>query len=459
MSEAHALFRAECHIRLPGGVLVLAPPNAFGSGATSIAVPADGPGRLRLLAGHAEAFARLRADWAGLGLPGVPGRLSDAEMLALLDRAIASHRLGVAFFPRPVDPLDRIAADTIPRQPAPAAQVAAKAVRDMSRAERIEAALKRVPAHLTGALKDAFLGLISPTSIAITVAAFAGLAVAQFFGYGEAADAVLAAIAYGIAGLSGVRALYDMVAATVNAATATTDTEIDAAALRLANAFVVLGIAFLTIFITRAARKAAQARAAQSAPVRDDPPAPARQAGRSAEQQRRALPPPKDASAPATPADEAAALPGHGNARHGAQTTLDQQTTRVQTGVAPDGALAPTPRATRFDSPEAELDAVSRAQSGTAGRIADGTTNDSIRVGPDGVARLPRDSSVVTGYPGGYGSGVEVMRDPVTNARLPGSPVMPTGQDPNALVVLQKNPANGVWEPITQYPTNKPPDP
>ena len=36
---------------------------------------------------------------------------------------------------------------------------------------------------------------------------------------------------------------------------------------------------------------------------------------------------------------------------------------------------------------------------------------------------------------------------------------MPTGQDPNALVVLQKNPANGVWEPITQYPTNKPPDP
>ena len=82
----------------------------------------------------------------------------------------------------------------------------------MSRSERIEAALKRVPAHLTGELKDAFLGLISPTSIGITVAAFAGLAVAQFFGYGEAADAVLAAIAYGIAGLSGVRALYDMVA-------------------------------------------------------------------------------------------------------------------------------------------------------------------------------------------------------------------------------------------------------
>jgi hypothetical protein len=263
MSEAHAAFRAECHIRLPGGVLVLAPPGAFGLGAVSVASVADGPGRLRLMAGHAEAFARLRADWVGLGLPGLPGRLSDTELLALLESAIASRRLAVAFFPRPVDPLDRLAADTIPRQPAPAAPVAAKSVRDMSRSERVEAALKRVPAHLTGELKNAFLGLISPTSIGITVAAFAGLAVAQFFGYGEAADAVLAAIAYGIAGLSGVRALYDMVAATVDAATATTDAEIEAAAVRLANAFVVLGMAFLTIFITRAARKAAQARAAK----------------------------------------------------------------------------------------------------------------------------------------------------------------------------------------------------
>jgi hypothetical protein len=458
MSEAHAAFRAECHIRLPGGVLVLAPPGAFGLGAVSVASVADGPGRLRLMAGHAEAFARLRADWVGLGLPGLPGRLSDTELLALLESAIASRRLAVAFFPRPVDPLDRLAADTIPRQPAPAAPVAAKSVRDMSRSERVEAALKRVPAHLTGELKNAFLGLISPTSIGITVAAFAGLAVAQFFGYGEAADAVLAAIAYGIAGLSGVRALYDMVAATVSAATATNDAEIDAAALRLANAFVVLGMAFLTIFVTRAARKAAQSRAAANAPVPKDTP-PARSAGRSTDQPQRALGPPKDETVPATPADQAANLSGHGNGRHGSQTTVSQQTTRVQTGVAPDGALAPTPRATRFDSPEAELDAVSRAQSGTAGRIADGTTRDAITVGPDGVARLPRDSSVVTGYPGGYGSGVEVMRDPVTNAPLPGRPVVPTGQDPNALVVLQKDPATGVWEPITQYPTNKPPSP
>jgi uncharacterized membrane protein YuzA (DUF378 family) len=248
---------------------------------------ADGPGRLRLMAGHAEAFARLRADWVGLGLPGLPGRLSDTELLALLESAIASRRLAVAFFPRPVDPLDRLAADTIPRQPAPAAPVAAKSVRDMSRSERVEAALKRVPAHLTGELKNAFLGLISPTSIGITVAAFAGLAVAQFFGYGEAADAVLAAIAYGIAGLSGVRALYDMVAATVSAATATNDAEIDAAAVRLANAFVVLGMAFLTIFITRAARKAAQSRAAASSDAppsatTDAPPAQRRATSRGA---------------------------------------------------------------------------------------------------------------------------------------------------------------------------------
>ena len=202
MSEAHTLYRAECHIKLPGGVMVVARPEAFGLGRTTLAV--FGVARLRLLAGHPEAFARLRADWDGLGLPGVPGRLSEADITALLGNAVNSGRLVVAFFPTPTDPLDRIAADALPRQPAPAAPATTRAVRDMSRSERVEAALKRVPAHLSGPLKDAFLGLISPTSIAITVGAFVALAVAQFFGYGEAADAVLAGIAYGIAGLSGV---------------------------------------------------------------------------------------------------------------------------------------------------------------------------------------------------------------------------------------------------------------
>ena len=238
------------------------PPGAFGLGADSLAAGFDSAERLRWLAGNPDAAARLRTGWNGLGLAGVPGRLTDRDMVSLLGSAVASHRLALAYFPRPIDPLDRINADRLPRAALPVAPVTARAVRDMSHTERVEAALKRVPGHLTGALKEAFLGLISPTSLVITVTTFAGLAVAQLAGYGEVADAVLAAIAYEIAGLSGVRALYDMVAATVNAAMATSDADIDAAAARLAGAFVTLGMAFLTIFLTRAARKAAQSRSA-----------------------------------------------------------------------------------------------------------------------------------------------------------------------------------------------------
>ena len=145
------------------------------------------------------------------------------------------------------------------------------------------------------------------------------------------------------------------------------------------------------------------------------------------------------------------ALPGHGNARHGTQTTIMQQTTRVQTGLAPDGKIAPTTMATRFDSSEAQLDAVNRALSRTNARDANGLIPHEIAVAPNGSARLPRDQSVVTGYSGGYGSGVQLQK-PVA----PGRPVTATGQLPNALVVLERQPATGQWHPVTQYPTNKP---
>jgi len=171
--------------------------------------------------------------------------------------------------------------------------------------------------------------------------------------------------------------------------------------------------------------------------------------------------PPKLLSAPAEPpvptaAEQVDALPGHGNARHGSQTTIAEQTTRVRTDVAPDGQIAKTSRATRFDSPEAQLDAVNRAQARTANRVATGQKGTTISVNPQGVARLPNDVSVVTGHPGGYGSGVEVIRDPVTGQPLPSRPVQPTGQDMNALVVLRYNPASGNFEPYTQYPTSDP---
>jgi len=157
-----------------------------------------------------------------------------------------------------------------------------------------------------------------------------------------------------------------------------------------------------------------------------------------------------------TPAQEVADLPGHGNVRHGTKTTLAEQTTRAQTGIAPDGQQANTTRATRFDSDEAQLDAVNRAKARTAARVATGQQSTAIVVKPNGVATLPSDAAVVTGRPGGYGSGVEVLRNPTNNQPLPGRPVQPTGQDMNARVVLRYSPLSNTFEPYTQFPTNEP---
>lgn len=269
MSAALSAEAAPCEVRLPGGVLLVAPLRAFGAGAAGASQPAASA-RLRRMLGHPEAFARLRADWDGLRLGGDPVRMAPAAIVSALDAAVAAGRLGVVWLPESTDPMDRPGLSQVPPGAAVAAAAPQRAVRDMTRAERIEATLKRVPNYLTGDLKEAFLGLISPTSIAVTVGAFVALAVGHFFGYGEAVDAALAVIAYAIAGLSGLRALYDMVAATIDAATAGSDADIESAARRLAGAFVVLGMAFLTIFIARAARKAARTRASAN-PAADEP--------------------------------------------------------------------------------------------------------------------------------------------------------------------------------------------
>ena len=171
--------------------------------------------------------------------------------------------------------------------------------------------------------------------------------------------------------------------------------------------------------------------------------------------QPRMLPAPKE-EPPPTAQQRVEDLPGHGHNRHGSQTTIQQQTTRVQTKIAPDGEVAATPVATKFDSAEAELDAVQRAQARTAQGVANGQVSNTIEVAPNGTAKLPVDRSIVTGFPDGYGSGVEVIRDPITGKPLPGRPVQPTGQLPNAKVILQYNPATGSWDPVTQFPSGDP---
>ena len=157
-----------------------------------------------------------------------------------------------------------------------------------------------------------------------------------------------------------------------------------------------------------------------------------------------------------TPGQQAEALPGHGDTRHGDRTTLPQQDTRLRTGMTPDGEFVPTSKATRFDSPEAQLDAVRRAIELQEARERAGLVRDlAIRLRPPGSAKpavLPREPVVVTGYPGGYGSGLR------RQGSGPGMRTVPTGQWPNARVVLERDPTTG-WRPVTQFPTNEPPTP
>lgn len=143
---------------------------------------------------------------------------------------------------------------------------------------------------------------------------------------------------------------------------------------------------------------------------------------------------------------------GHGHADHGPQTTIKQQMERVQTGKTPSGRNSRSPRSTRFNSSEAEADAMSRAR-----QHLKSSNPPKTRVNPTTGSVEPGEHVVVVGgKKGGYGSGVEALRDangkPFTG---PMRPVRPTGSDPNAKVVFRTD-AKGNWYEVTRYPTNGP---
>lgn len=151
----------------------------------------------------------------------------------------------------------------------------------------------------------------------------------------------------------------------------------------------------------------------------------------------------------------------HGYGDHGAQTTNPQHSTRVQTGVTPSGRNGPkVGRATRFDTPELQLEANGRAR-----RLMnrDAPTTPTTRVNAHGTT-MPNDVGyVVEGPRGGYGSDVEVQRGPANpttgqpGAPLPGRPTQASPQQPRAQVYYRYNETTGQWRPRTSYPTDLPP--
>ena len=147
---------------------------------------------------------------------------------------------------------------------------------------RIRLLLERTPQYLSKDLAAAFAKLVTVEALAGIAAAFAVLLAAQFFGVGEVADAALAWWAYTQAGFSGVYGLYEAMRAVVTAVRAKDDATFDRAVRQFADGLAAVGVALLTVVVTRAVRRqrsfgdgessSSSTPAPNGKPVRSQPP-------------------------------------------------------------------------------------------------------------------------------------------------------------------------------------------
>jgi hypothetical protein len=164
---------------------------------------------------------------------------------------------------------------------------------------------------------------------------------------------------------------------------------------------------------------------------------------------------------------------GHGHARHGFETTEEQQAERVRSGRYPDDPYGPIPwrrpigRASRFGSPEQEAEALGRGRRALDADIANGaivekfpdpSTGQPTYVDP--VTREPARQPVTVGTnrPEGYGTSQVVRRQPAPNdalnldqngnrVALPSSTLLR-----EANVVYEYVPSTGEWRTVTAHP-------
>ncbi len=260
-------------IRSGDGIVLIGPPGLFPSAVRAhrrryAAMPA--------LFGHPGAVTRLRGKWRDLGLAGDPHHAADSELRGLFEQALAHNRLvalhiaPAAHGALPVVPVVPVATPPAPKPPPNLTMpgIPAPAPIPVSRwgmAEKIEAALRGSADHVGPELRLLLDRLLSVQTVATMVAFCVAIALAQAGGVSAAAiDAALLAIAYACAGLAGIQAVYEFIAATVAAATADTQADIDAASRRYAHAFIKLGEAFLAWLLARMqARRGGAARQEQ----------------------------------------------------------------------------------------------------------------------------------------------------------------------------------------------------
>jgi len=337
-----------------------------------------------------------------------------------------------------------------PGQMAPTvtAPVTKRAVWEWSLKEKLLAVVERVPKRLGPQLRKEWEALIQPESLVISLLIIAG------FWFLSGGTALILGLV-----LLGADAGMALASAIMTASQAANEEELDEAAGELAHVVITLGVAAFLHGVGKAVGKLRGGKASSSTSGAKVPKGePGGSSGRQVHGELSELGhKPKPGSREVTQdqfrsgdahyrgRETAESYSGHGHGRHGSQTTMSEQTRRVQTGEAPDGNRAPANKATKFDNHAKEVEAVERAKAQNPGQ-------GKPKFRPDG--RPNRDVKIVDDGPEGYGSGVEVKVGP-DNQPLPGRPVQPTGQQPNAKVIFEYNPKTDSWEPLTQYPTNE----
>ncbi len=166
-----------------------------------------------------------------------------------------------------------------------------------------------------------------------------------------------------------------------------------------------------------------------------------------------------------------AAAEGHGHGRHGYQTTDAQQARRVETGYYPHdpdyGPLRPgqrpAGRASRFSSPEAEVEALARSRRDLDAKLgADAQSASAAGTGPptyaDPATGIPeRFTTTVTTYrPEGYGPAQVVRRDNSGTIWPDAEGNRVSVHDPqrngSALVIWEYVPSADEWRTVSYYP-------
>lgn len=257
--------------------------------------PADMQARAALgwVARDVGQMSALRSYLARHQAAGAAGPLTDTAIIEALRRSLVERRLGLiaadVMTPHPAEllagasglrtaaPMPRTDGLNAGTTPVPVPQPPIAAVPDVghwSTQKRLATMAGRAFKRVPGEVGQQIRGMLTPQNLLLLDAGLLALVIAQGFGVGEVVDAVLVAMAIRAAGWSGMLALVELTGACIKAARATSDATLNDAADSAAEALAILGVLFVTMLITKMAKRATSGggeTAGAGAP--DEPPA------------------------------------------------------------------------------------------------------------------------------------------------------------------------------------------